>query len=58
MKSLWMVYAVRIDFGNGIYRSSQPGTYDFIKVITTYLKMEYQWPLLLTWFNFNLSMDK
>ena len=28
-----------------------------IHVITVILK-EYLWPLLLTWFNFNLSMDK
>ena len=31
---------------------------DQISFETMKLKMDNQWPLLLTWFNFNPSMDK
>ena len=39
-----------------------PQNFDHIKTgvmdVTRVKTFQYQWPLLLTWFNFNLSMDK
>ena len=62
--SLWLIMASRWYRFNGVTNSNFFSQFTgHVIIYACYVKLIYvskkkQWPLLLTWFNFNLTMDK